>query len=94
MLEAGEDGDVPYIACAWCEGPTLAKWLSERTSPVHPHIATTIIRQLAEAVQYSHDRNVLHRDIKPGNILLFPLRTSGLSEFPFCRGSGISDWLA
>ncbi|MBL8817341.1 MAG: protein kinase [Planctomyces sp.] len=83
VLEAGEDGDVPFIACTWCEGPTLAKWISERTTPVQPAIAARIILRLAQAVQYSHERNVLHLDIKPGNILLFPQSPPESELFPY-----------
>jgi len=83
VYEAGQDRDLPYIACAWCAGPTLAAWMASRTSPLKPDLAATIIRQLATALQCSHEHGILHRDIKPGNILLFP-QSSGISaEFPY-----------
>lgn len=83
VYEAGQDQDLPYIACAWCAGPTLANWMASRTSPLKPDLAATIIRQLASALQCSHEHGILHRDIKPGNVLLFP-HTSGIgAEFPY-----------
>lgn len=83
VYEAGEDVDLPYIACAWCEGPTLANWILQHTTPLKPTLAAKIVRQLASAVQYSHERGILHRDIKPGNVLLFPTASGLDSTFPF-----------
>lgn len=83
IYEAGEDGDLPYIAYAYCEGPTLAAWLKERQEPLPPGQAVQLMIQLAEAVQYSHERGVLHRDIKPANVLLFPLSSPPDPLFPY-----------
>ena len=83
VYEAGQDGDLPYIACAWCNGPTLATFMSSRTSPLKPKLAATILRQLAGAVQCSHENSILHRDIKPGNVLLFPHASGITEEFPY-----------
>lgn len=83
VYEAGQDKDLPYIACAWCDGPTLDNLMSSRTSPLKPRLAATIVRQLASAVQCSHDHGILHRDIKPGNILLFPYVSGTNAEFPY-----------
>lgn len=88
VFEAGEDGDLPYIACALCEGPSLAEWLSGRNTLLNPRITAQVIRQLADALQYSHDRGILHRDIKPGNVLLFPQTRASLDEFPFSAKIG------
>lgn len=88
VFEAGEDGDLPYIACAVCEGPSLAEWLASRTTPLNPRITAKVVRQLADALQYSHDRGILHRDIKPGNVLLFPQTRVTVEEFPFVARIG------
>jgi serine/threonine protein kinase len=83
VFETGEDGDLPYLACAWCEGPTLSAWLTSRRTSVPPRLAAEIVRILTVAVQYSHSRGILHRDIKPGNVFLFPDSSQAGADFPF-----------
>ncbi len=83
IYEAGEDGDLLYIVSALCEGPTLEDWLASRTCLPDPKLAAEIVRQLADALNYSHEHGVLHRDLKPGNVLLFPTDRLVETEFPF-----------
>ena len=83
VYETGEIGPVWYIASAYCNGPTLAAWQSQRVDRVPPRLAAHIVRNLASAVQHAHSRGVLHRDLKPSNILLEPTDKPQLPGFPF-----------
>jgi hypothetical protein len=73
VYEAGEIGPVCYIASAYCPGPTLARWLKDRDRPVPFRQAALLIAQLAEGVDHAHRNGVVHRDLKPGNVLLSPI---------------------
>lgn len=75
LLEAGNDNGLCYIASAYCPGPNLAQWLRKRPNGIAPAMAAQIVASLADAVAYSHSRGILHRDIKPGNIMLVPRDT-------------------
>jgi serine/threonine protein kinase/WD40 repeat protein len=70
--ETGEVGPVCYIASAFCPGPNLAEWLKSQTTLIPVDLAVELVRELAEAVDYSHSQGVLHRDLKPSNVLLTP----------------------
>lgn len=80
--EAGEDGPVPFIAYAYCSGPTLAAWLKEH-GLMAPSDAASLMVHMADAVSYSHNMGILHRDLKPANVLLFPITNSPSQDFPY-----------
>jgi WD40 repeat protein/serine/threonine protein kinase len=75
VFEAGADGPLCYLVSAYCPGPNLRDWLQtrrKRGEPVPVREAAWIVAELAEALAFIHGRGVLHRDIKPGNVLLQP----------------------
>jgi CHASE2 domain-containing sensor protein len=69
VYEAGENDGVLFIAMRLVEGLDLAAVLG-RDGPMEPTRATTILAQLAAAIDAAHARGLIHRDIKPANILL------------------------
>jgi len=72
VLETGQDDLLCYIAAEYCEGPSLSEWLRAQTGPAPVLTAARLVQQLSGAVQHAHSRGVLHRDIKPGNVMLVP----------------------
>ena len=76
-----------YIAMELVEGPTLAEVL-EKTGRLDPLEACRLLAPVAHALMFAHQRGVVHRDVKPGNILLrraapgdaASIRLSALSE--------------
>ncbi len=70
IYEVSEEGGESYIAMQYVEGESLAERL--RRGPMTHSEIRTVARQIGEALAAAHDRGVLHRDIKPQNIMLTP----------------------
>ncbi len=68
VYDAGElDDERPYLVMAYADQGTLADRLE--LSPLEPSQALTILRQVGRGLTALHDRGVLHRDVKPANVL-------------------------
>src|SRR5262245_26313658 len=65
--EVGQHQGLPYFCLEYVEGGTLAQRLRGR--PQQPRDAARLVQALARAVHYAHQRGVIHRDLKPGNVL-------------------------
>ena len=71
LYEVGELGSLGYfIASELCDGPSLRDWLRAQNEPVVPRLAARWIAALADAAHHAHERGILHRDIKPDNVIL------------------------
>ena len=69
-----EDGEL-YIAMELIEGETLAEVVAR--GPISRERAVRIVIQIAHAMEYAHARGVVHRDLKPGNVMLTALDGTG-----------------
>jgi formylglycine-generating enzyme required for sulfatase activity len=68
--EVGLDGESVFIVCDYVPGITLGEWLRLHR-PSHRGAAKLCLR-IAEALEHAHDCGVIHRDLKPGNIMITP----------------------
>ena len=68
IYDAGNDGDHYYIASAFIEGQTLKDAIEDQ-QPDFRQVAQTV-RDLAEALDYAHGMGVIHRDVKPANVMI------------------------
>ena len=88
---AGEAGGLLYFVMEYVPGESLRDRI-DRGQPVDGQQALTILRDLARALAYAHERGIVHRDVKPDNILLD--RESGcsmLTDFGVARALSAGD---
>jgi serine/threonine-protein kinase len=69
VFDTGAENGLSFIVMELFEGRTLARLLEER-GPLDPERAIAIMLPVLAALQFAHDNGVVHRDIKPGNILV------------------------
>ena len=83
IYEIGEAGGQPFFSMKLLEGGTLVQ--RARREPLAPAVAARLMVKVAGAVHYAHQRGVLHRDIKPNNILLDAAGEPFLTDFGLAR---------
>lgn len=69
VLDSGEAGFFVYYVMPFVHGPTLRQHL-DRVRRASVSDTARIARDLLEALEYAHDRNIIHRDVKPDNVML------------------------
>ncbi len=69
MVDYGVEGDMPYLVMELLEGRSLRDLLDEQGT-LPPERALAIVRQVLRALIFAHQRGLVHRDLKPGNVFL------------------------
>ena len=69
IYDVGEDGEIHYLVMEYVEGQTLKEFIISN-GPLTPEQALPIMRQLVSAISNAHYNGIVHRDIKPQNILM------------------------
>ena len=78
-FDAGEDGNVHYLVVEYVPGTDLRR-LVRTKGKLTVQQAANIVKQAAEGLSHAHDKELIHRDVKPGNILVTPEGVSKVSD--------------
>jgi serine/threonine protein kinase len=89
IYEAGETDGVLYIAMRYVEGSDLRHVL-DRSGPLAPSVVVRIAAQVASALDAAHEHGLVHRDVKPGNILVARGTDSDHPEHSYLTDFGLT----
>ncbi|MDQ1302315.1 MAG: eukaryotic-like serine/threonine-protein kinase, partial [Pseudomonadota bacterium] len=85
IYDAGEDNQVAYLAMEYIEGRSLSHY-AQVGRLLAPRVVFELMARAAEALHYAHTQNVVHRDVKPANILYNPASdTMKITDFGIAR---------
>lgn len=84
MLDVGIDGDMRYIVMEYVDGQTLKEMIRQRGT-IHPDTAIRMTIRILAAVDHAHRNGIVHRDIKPQNILVDNQGRVKVADFGIAR---------
>jgi serine/threonine protein kinase len=87
IYDRGEEPETqtPYIVMEYVAGQPLSKLLSASSARMEESFALRIAKEIAEALAYAHEKGVVHRDVKPSNILLTEEGNAKITDFGIAR---------
>ncbi|HWQ58384.1 MAG TPA: protein kinase [Clostridia bacterium] len=82
--DVGEDDGLSYIVLEYVEGSTL-KEIIKSDGPLSPKVAVNITCQVLDALSHAHECGIIHRDVKPQNVIITPKGRAKLTDFGIAR---------
>ena len=80
IFDVGEEGGAAYIAMEFLEGRSLHQMMKD-PQRIPYHTAADIIAQVADALYHAHQFSIVHRDVKPANVVVAPSGRAKLTDF-------------
>src|SRR3977135_4184354 len=93
VYDYGSDDSVAYLVMEYVEGDALSRTLS-RVHRLTPTRTMALIAQAADALHAAHEKGIVHRDVKPGNLLVRPNGTLVLTDFGIARSAAAAQLTA
>ena len=90
LLDMGQEGECHYLVMEYVKGKTLKEIIAEK-GPLPPQIAAQIAIRILSALQHAHANGIIHRDIKPQNIMILRDGTAKVTDFGIARVSDSKD---
>ncbi|MFI5913980.1 serine/threonine-protein kinase [Dactylosporangium sp. NPDC051541] len=93
IYDYGSENGTAFLIMEYVEGDALSRTLS-RVGRLTPARAMALIAQAADALHAAHEKGVIHRDVKPGNLLVRPNGTLVLTDFGIARSAAVAQLTA
>jgi serine/threonine-protein kinase len=91
LHDFGREGDVVFAILTLAENGSLRDLIHDPARTLSAGDAATLVQQLASALQYLHDRDLVHTDVKPANVLLDSVNRPLLADFGIMRAVDAAD---
>ncbi len=92
LYEAGEEDGTVFIVTRWVDGTELGT-LIRRDGPLEPGRAARIAAQIASALEVAHEKGLVHRDVKPSNVIVTSEDHVYLTDFGLTKRAGSASGL-
>jgi hypothetical protein len=89
IYEVGSDEGLPFLALEYCSGGSLEDRIAD--APMAPREAADLVAKLADAMDHAHEARVIHRDLKPGNVLFDESGEPKITDFGLAKKVGEDD---
>src|SRR3954471_24416806 len=93
IYDYGSENGTAFLIMEYVEGDALSRTLS-RVGRLTPARAMALVAQAADALHAAHEKGIVHRDVKPGNLLVRPNGTLVLTDFGIARSAGAAQLTA
>ncbi|MFF5172435.1 protein kinase [Micromonospora sp. NPDC000089] len=93
VYDFGSDQQIAFLVMEYIEGDALSATLS-RVGRLTPARTMALVAQAAEALHAAHEKGIVHRDVKPGNLLVRPNGTLVLTDFGIARSDMVAQLTA
>src|SRR3954469_3481452 len=93
VYDYGSENGTAFLVMEYVEGDALSRTLG-RVGRLTPSRAMALIAQAADALHAAHEKGIVHRDVKPGNLLVRPNGTLVLTDFGIARSAAVAQLTA
>lgn len=87
IYDVGQSGTLQYIIMEYLDGITLKQYISEKKGAIYWKEATDISMQICSALEHAHSKHIIHRDIKPQNIMINKDGVIKVTDFGIARAA-------
>ncbi len=84
IYDVGREGNIHYIVMELIEGKTLSDYIKEHGAMSYPKVIA-LSKQIAAALAFAHKNHIIHRDVKPHNIMITPNGTAKITDFGIAK---------